>query len=122
LGTLIRGTVTEVETNQSPGYVIDQSPPAGEMVRPGTSVNLVISASPTVQVPDLRGMKEQQARQYIENMHGLLKLGTVTPQFTNDCNIPVDKVTEQSLPPHQKVRVGLEINLVVLQNPKCIIK
>lgn len=115
----MRGSVTEVESNRPPGIVIEQSPAPGTMVRPGTSVDLVISSFPQVDVPDLRGMTEQQARSAIENTQGRIRLGTITYKSSGDCYKPVDKVIEQGPQPGQKVRVGTEINLVILRSPIC---
>lgn len=133
LGGLIRGNVSEVQRCDSTSEkVIDQRPSAGEWVEQGSSVDLVIAKcsvndtiapsqdqSQYVDVPDLRGMTEQQARNAIENSQGRFRLGTITYQSSGDCYKPVDRVIDQGPQPRQKVRRGTQINLVVLRSPIC---
>jgi serine/threonine-protein kinase len=115
-GTLNRGRIVEVDSNQFPGTVIDQSPRPGEMVRPGTTVDLVVSKSQRIDrppppdevgVPDLRGMTEQQAESALRRI-GLRK-GNVTYREGGK----LDTVTDQDPKPHLRVPRGTAVNIVI---------
>jgi beta-lactam-binding protein with PASTA domain len=59
------GEVTEEESGEDPGTVIEQSPGAGEQVDRGSAVDLVVAA-PTP-VPDVVDLTEEEARAELED-------------------------------------------------------
>ena len=65
---LTRGNITESESDQPAGTVIQQSPQAGEMVLPGTAVDLVIAITSNryVSVPNVMNMSYQDAKNKLE--------------------------------------------------------
>lgn len=111
--SLIRGSVTEIDSDKPPGTVVDQNPKAGEMVNPGMLVNLVIARG--VQVPDLRGMTEKEARAYIQGTQGRFRPGQVTEKKI--ANVKLNTVIDQYPLPNQTVPVGTAINLVISKAP-----
>ena len=58
---LTLGAVKEKASSQPGGYVLDQDPPSGDQVAPGSAVDITI-ASGKVKVPDVVGLAEAQAR------------------------------------------------------------
>jgi beta-lactam-binding protein with PASTA domain/Flp pilus assembly protein TadD len=115
-GQLLRGDVTEEDSEAPPGTVISQNPQAGDMVPPGTRVNLVLSRS-TIVVPDLRGMSEAQAKNYLAQMNGRLILGSITYKEV-PYGKPFGVVMDQAPLPNRPVPIGTPINLIVSQAPK----
>ena len=125
IGQLVRGRVTEIDSDRPSGTVIDQSPKAGEMVHPGTAVDLVISrstpagiftappgrGSPPVVVPDLRGMTQEQATSVIARTQGRLRLGQVNKKRVYDPK-QAGKVDDQTPKPFQRVSPGTRIDIV----------
>jgi serine/threonine-protein kinase len=59
------GEVTEQESGEEPGTVIEQSPGAGEQVDRDSAVDLVVAA-PTL-VPDVVDLTEEEARGELED-------------------------------------------------------
>ncbi|MBA3569810.1 MAG: PASTA domain-containing protein [Pyrinomonadaceae bacterium] len=122
-GKLTRGRVIEIDSHRPSGTVVDQSPKPGEMVRPGTSVDLVFSRSERtepsgVPVPELRGMTEDQARSYIGQVR--LRLGRVsyrTVEYGRVARVRPNIVIEQDPLPNRTVPVGTAINLVISRPP-----
>jgi serine/threonine-protein kinase len=60
------GTVTPRDSDQPEGFVLDQNPVQGTAVEKNTRVNIVVSSG-VVEVPDLVGSTEAQARSDISN-------------------------------------------------------
>lgn len=60
-------STVSVVSQEPPGTVIEQSPPAGTELRKGARVRLTVSAGPaTVDVPDVTGLDEASARLELE--------------------------------------------------------
>ena len=119
LGGLIRGNVSEVNSNSPPGTVIDQNPKPGEMVQPETSVDLVISRSRTgddvgeskgAVVPNLIGMTLDQAQSALAKAN--LTLGKVSNKVATG-NEPVNRVVNQYPKAFQKIPVGSAVNVTI---------
>jgi serine/threonine-protein kinase len=101
---------TQVASDKEVGRVIDQSPGADERVAQGSTVALSVSAGPdTVDLPDLSGYTQDEARTALTNLG--LKVGTVT-QVDNK---PDDKGKIVGTQPAagQSVAVGSAVNLQV---------
>ena len=58
---LTLGAIKEKASSQPGGYVLDQDPPSGDQVAPGSAVDITI-ASGKVKVPNVVGLTEAQAR------------------------------------------------------------
>ncbi len=58
---LVLGAITESDSNQPGGYVLEQSPGEGTQVAAGSTVDIVVSSG-LVEVPDVTGATEAQAR------------------------------------------------------------
>jgi serine/threonine-protein kinase len=71
------GEVTQRQTDEPPGEVIESSPAAGQRLSIPASVNLVVSAGPsTVSLPSLVGRPYPEARRMIEQLG--LRVGSIT--------------------------------------------
>lgn len=71
------GEVTQRQTDEPPGEVIESSPAAGQRVSIPATVNLVVSAGPsTISLPSLVGRPYSEARRMIEQLG--LRVGTIT--------------------------------------------
>ena len=58
---LVLGAITESDSNQPGGYVLEQNPGEGTQVAAGSSVDIVVSSG-LVEVPNVTGATEAQAR------------------------------------------------------------
>ena len=94
------------------GLVISSSPRPGEQVKPGSSVDLVISSG-DVEVPDVVGKSRDSARDELIN----LGLKVKSPTEATDAQDP-GNVVSQSLPPGSKVSSGSTITIVIAKKPK----
>jgi beta-lactam-binding protein with PASTA domain len=97
------------------GTVVEQTPPPGTSVQPGSSVDLVLEAKakPTlVQVPNVLGMQQQNARRLLESA-GLR--GEITSQSTGRGQ--VGTVVEQYPRPNTSVQPGSSVRVVVEKAP-----
>jgi eukaryotic-like serine/threonine-protein kinase len=101
---------TQVASDKEIGLVIDQNPGPDEKAAPGSTVTLSVSSGPdTVDIPDLNGYTQDEAKAALANLG--LKLGTVT-QVDNK---PDDKGKVISTTPAagQSVAVGSAVGLNV---------
>ena len=102
-------TVTE-------GYVISTVPTAGETLKPGDTVFLVVSSGPAIQyvdVPDLIGSTVQAGAGMVEALN--LTIGTVTPVPDEAA---VGTIIFQSVTPGASVPEHTRINLNVSSGPE----
>jgi serine/threonine-protein kinase len=61
-------TVVEVESDETTGTVVSQSPQAGAQLRKGSDVTVRVSTGPAkVDVPDVTGLDESSATAQLEN-------------------------------------------------------
>ena len=111
--TVERDYSTEYEANQ----VIGTDPAAGEEVKSGTPVALIVSDGfPPLVVPDVVGMSEGDATAAIE-AEGL-QVGEVTPRYSD--TIPAGSVIEQSPGADAPAGDGDAVALVVSDGPEPI--
>ena len=100
----------EYSERAAPGTVLSTSPEAGERVRPGSSVLLVLSKGPkTEAVPDLSGQTVEAATETLEPL-GLV-IGQRTEAFSED--YPRGQIVDQRTPVGQQAREGAAIDVVV---------
>lgn len=114
------GRVRRDVTSRAPaGTVLDQAPPPGQRVRPGTPVDLLI-AQPRdrvpppppphpVIVPNVRRRPLAAAREILANAG--LEVGRIRRDVTSPA--PAGTVLDQTPPPGQRVRRGTPVDLVV---------
>jgi beta-lactam-binding protein with PASTA domain len=100
---------TKEEEGRPAGTVTAQTPAAGERVRKGTSVVLVVAATPRVTVPDVRGRRLEQARALLQ-ASGLAS-GSTTGKVTGDAR--PDVVLGQKPEPGARVDKGTGVELVI---------
>jgi serine/threonine-protein kinase len=58
-------------TNVSEGFIISQNPSAGMQIEEGETLHLVVSMGDKVQMPDLMGMMESEAKAVLAATNGL---------------------------------------------------
>ncbi len=111
VGEGLRDTVIDRRYNAAypPNYVIDQNPPASQIVKPGRKIYLTINTSsvPKVIVPDVENMSLRNAKLQLQN-YGL-ELGNVSyvsSLFKNS-------VLHQSIKGGTAVERGAVISLIV---------
>jgi beta-lactam-binding protein with PASTA domain len=95
-GQLTLGNVREQQSSQPIGTVISQSPVARQIVKRGTTVNLVVAiANPQlVPVPDLVGLlRNEAATKLSDKTHGQLSLGEVREQ--NNSRRPNEVISQK---------------------------
>ena len=102
------GKVTGIPSGEPVGTVLEQSPEAGEEIPVNTPVDLVISELRTVEVPDVRGKKLEDARKIIESAH--LRVGTVEKKASEQ---PAGTVIEQVPEAGKEVPMNAPVNLVI---------
>ncbi len=110
------GNITYDETSDLPdGTVISQDPEAGDMVDPGTAVNLVISKGKSqVTVPKLTDLSQEAAE---ETLNGYdLKLGGVESVYSDD--VKEGLVISQSPEAGTKVEENSSVNITISKGPE----
>lgn len=91
-------------------YIVSQQPTAQTMVKEGREILVTVSlGSNEVQVPDLKGKTEQEARIELENAE--LELGTVT--MVTDSKQPADVVVYQSVEAETTVEAGTKVDVMI---------
>jgi len=107
---LVVGTITHQYNNSVPlGIVISQNPPVGTMVASGSTVTLVVSLGPSVQVPDVVGRTQAEVESLITGV-GLV-VGTITKQYSNVA--PFGTVISQNPSAGTQVLPGTSVNLII---------
>lgn len=92
------------------GQVISQSPEAGESGKKGDTVTLTVSQGvETMQVPDVRGKTQKEAKSALEGAH--LVLGNVTTEESE--SVEEGKVISQSENPGNYLNAGASVDIVV---------
>jgi serine/threonine-protein kinase len=100
------------DENVEAGQVISQSPKADEKAKEGDTVSIVISRgkeSKNVNVPDLRGKTESEAKSMLESAG--LKLGNVSK--ANNSEYSAGTVCKQSVAPGESAKSGTAINITI---------
>jgi eukaryotic-like serine/threonine-protein kinase len=100
----------EVASAKEVGHVVEQSPGADEMVARGSKVSLSVSAGPdTVEVPDLKGFTEDEAKARLATLN--LEVGDT--KLVDDSGEDKGRVASTSPESGQSVAVGSAIVLNV---------
>jgi serine/threonine-protein kinase len=116
--SLTLGGTTEEHSETVPaGQVLSSSPAAGEQVRPGTAVGVVVSSGPApVAVPDVTGRPQDEAT-------ALLTAAGLTPQVAPEAvfsdDVPEGSVVGQS-PGPSSVERGTSVTLTVSRGPELV--
>jgi eukaryotic-like serine/threonine-protein kinase len=99
------GEVTEEESDQEPGTVIEQDPAAGERLAKGSAVDLVVAKAATV--PDVVDMTEAEARTAIEDAGFEVRLReqAVTDPDQDGVVLDQDPPAGESRPRGSRVRI-----------------
>ena len=91
-------------------HIVSQQPTAQTMVKEGREILVTVSMGYNeVQVPDLKGKTEQEAR--IEQENAELELGTVT--MVTDSKQPADVVVYQSVEAETTVEAGTKVDVMI---------
>src|ERR1700694_4022762 len=90
--------------------VVGQLPAAGEKVRSGRTIDIILSAgTPMVKTPNLSNLSLRDAQLALEN--GRLELGSVQEQ--NNTDVIAGQVLEQHPGPFSEIKAGSKVNVVV---------
>jgi beta-lactam-binding protein with PASTA domain/predicted Ser/Thr protein kinase len=104
------GSVSQQPSGDAaPGLVIDQDPDPGARLRRGESVSIVVSSGkPRVQVPELEGLTEEDAR------NQLLRVGLVPKvDYTCETQQNDNRVLDQNPDAGAEVEEGSQVTVVV---------
>jgi beta-lactam-binding protein with PASTA domain len=108
------GTTAQRESTQTAGTVVDQSPAAGTIARPGDAVNVWMAVPPPLVMPNLRGRDRVAANEILRSI-GL----QITEASDRQSEAPSGTVVEQSpaagttVKPGNPVRIWLAIPILV---------
>lgn len=102
------GKIMEKESQELPGYVLEQTPKAKEKVPAETSVDLVIAKPEIVAVPDIVGTRREEATRIIEKVK--LKVGAVAEIPSTK---PPGTVIDQKPGAGEKIPVGTSVDLTI---------
>lgn len=73
------GGIDSIPSSSEPGLIIGTRPAIGSTREPGSSIDLLVSKGPAdIRVPDVMGLRQEEARQRLEAAG--LRVGTVTTQ------------------------------------------
>lgn len=107
---LTLGTVTERESDDAPGTVLEQRPAPGSTVNEATMVNVTVAVPPLVTIPPILGIDERSARTVLR------RLGLEVPEERRaerpDAARP-GSVLASAPPPGARVPRGAEVALTV---------
>lgn len=94
----------------SPDLVIQQIPEPATAVKPGRSIELIVSNNDRmVHVPLLKLSTLRDARFNLESL--ALQIGTIDSQSSNE--FPAGIILEQAIEPNSKVKIGTPVDLIV---------
>jgi serine/threonine-protein kinase len=113
-GLTVAGQQEEASDDVDAGDVIRTDPPALAQVAPGSGVRLVVSTGPAeLEVPNLRGLTEAEARDALANFCGNPPClqATIAGTQTSD-ELGEDRVITQDPPPNTRVAPGTVVGLV----------
>lgn len=90
--------------------VVGQLPAAGEKVRSGRTIDIILSAgTPMMKTPNLSNLSLRDAQLALENAR--LELGSVQEQ--NNTDVIAGQVLEQHPDPFSEIKAGSKVNVVV---------
>ena len=114
-GLKLAGVTYRSDPEATAGTVLEQSPPAGEMIRAGSPITLVVNKGVEVaSVPDLLGSDRDAAAQLLRRS-GLL-LGKIAERFSP--TVPTGEILEQSIEAGTRVEKGTTINVTLSKGPE----
>ena len=97
------------------GYVISQTPEAGESVSEGDTVTIVISqGKEAVKVPDLSGYSESEAKKALEDKG--LTVGSVKSAYSD--SVEEGKVISQTVDADKYVEAGTKVGFTISKGPE----
>ena len=106
-----------VASTEDPGIVLEQDPPAGELVDEGEVVILRVSAAPEpVKVPDITQMTVGEARAALAEVD--LTVGSVQSQA--DDAVEQGLIISQSPAPEEEAPAGSAVDVVVSSGPETV--
>src|SRR5262249_33470116 len=105
---LQRGNVTPRQSSEPAGTVVDQNPGPGQLVAPGSPVDIWVAAERQLKVPSVVGKAQSDAKQTLEKRG--LRLGKVTKQDSFDSD---DTILSQIPAAGEMVRPGDAIAVVI---------
>lgn len=108
---LAGGSIEYRESAAEAGLVLEQWPAAGQPVAIGSTVDLVVAAVETVEIPDLVGLPVDAARQVLD----ALRLGVGTETRRQSRVDAEGTVVEQDPPAAVRFSVGSRVDLVVAE-------
>ena len=108
-GTRLRlGLVGDQQSEAPAGTVVEQSPSAGTVVRPGMAIDVWLAVPTKVLVPDVRGRSQRSAREAL----GMVKLLVGDVRGFESSATP-GTVMDQSPAPDSQVVVGTSVSLSI---------
>jgi serine/threonine-protein kinase len=109
------GNVTEEESEEEEGTVLEQDPPAGSKEDPESDISLVVSGGPgTVEVPDVVCQDVDEAQAEVNDAG--LSFDVVGSQFSDDC--PEGTVAEQNPGGGTEVEQGTTVRVTESEGPE----
>jgi beta-lactam-binding protein with PASTA domain len=100
------GEISERPSERPIGTVVDQTPPAGTVVRPGTSVQVSLAVPTPATVPDLRGQDREKAAATLTTAR--LRLGEITQRPSE---LAVGTVVDQTPAAGTSARPGTAVQV-----------
>lgn len=110
------GTVTYEDSELAEGTVLRQSPASGELIKPGSAIDLVVSngqAQVEITMINLVGSTLEGATELIKNAN--LVLSNVEEKYSTTYSSGI--VMEQSVPMGSKIMTGTGISIVISKGP-----
>lgn len=108
----------QVASTEDPGIVIEQDPPAGELVDEGEVIILRVSAGPElVDVPDLLGKTAQEAADELEAVE--LTVGQTTEEASEDFEL--GQVISQNPAAAEQAPAGSTVDLIISSGPETVV-
>ena len=110
------GTVTTEASDKPKGYVLSQSPKAGEEIEKGTAINVVVSdgSEAKVGVPSLIGQTEAQAKTALKNAG--LNVGKVSTEYSS--KYAAGTVMWQQYDANSQLTKGSKVSIKVSKGPE----
>ena len=110
------GNVTTEASDKAKGYVLSQSPKAGEEVEKGTAIDVVVSdgSEAKVGVPSLIGQTEAQAKSALKNAG--LNVGNVSSEYSS--KYAAGTVMWQQYDANSQLKKGSKVSIKVSKGPE----
>jgi beta-lactam-binding protein with PASTA domain/predicted Ser/Thr protein kinase len=106
-----------VASTEDPGIVLEQDPPAGELVDEGEVVILRVSAAPEpVKVPDITQMTVGEARAALAEVD--LEIGAAPSEASDE--VEQGLIISQSPAPEEEAPAGSAVDVVVSSGPETV--